>query len=210
LWGTTSSSRCSSNSGTISLSLIVPLETEIKIRISNVEAARKQLDALGYSVRAPRVFESNVIFDTAGGTLRARGELLRIRRAGDETLVTYKGPSQGGPHKRREEIETTAADAGAIEEIFARLGFEPSFRYEKYRTEYSRHASPGVVTVDETPIGDYLEIEGPAQWIDATASELGYSPADYITKSYGTLYLEYCRAHRMEPSHMVFATSEQR
>lgn len=193
-----------SNSATTSLSLILPLETEIKIRISNVAEVCKHLRDLGYSVQSERVFESNIMFDTADGRLRERGELLRIRRAGREALVTYKGPSQGGPHKRREEIETTAGDAGAMEEILARLGLRPVFRYEKYRTEYSRRGSGGIITVDETPIGDYLEIEGEPQWIDATASELDYSRSEYITKSYGGLYLEYCREHGMEPSHMVF------
>src|SRR5439155_23026774 len=132
--------------------------------------------------------------------LARSGELLRIRSVGRVTLVTYKGPSQGGPHKSREEIETTVGDANAMEEIFARLGLRPSFRYEKYRTEYSRPGSSGIITVDETPIGNYLEIEGAPEWIDATAKELGYSPSEYITKSYGTLYREYCSEHGIQPS----------
>lgn len=165
---------------------------------------RKRLRDLGYKLHARRVFESNTMFDTADRQLSARGELLRIRRAGRKTLVTYKGPSQDGPHKSREEIETTAADAGAMEEIFARLGLRPAFRYEKYRTEYSHRGSPGIITVDETPIGDYLEIEGPPQWIDVTAGELGYPRSEYITKSYGALYREYCSEHDIESSDMVF------
>jgi adenylate cyclase class 2 len=184
--------------------LILPLETEIKIRISSVAAVRKRLRDLGYRVHARRVFESNVLFDTPDRRLGKKSHLLRIRRVGRVTLVTYKGPSQDGPHKSREEIQTTVADANAMEEIFARLGMRPSFRYEKYRTEYSRQGSQGIITVDETPIGNYLEIEGAPRWIDTTAKELGYSRSEYITKSYGALYREYCSEHGVEPSDMVF------
>ena len=189
---------------------MLPLETEIKIRTSSIAAVRKRLRDLGYKVHARRVFESNTMFDTPERRLREKGELLRIRRAGRETLVTYKGPSQAGPHKSREEIQTSAGGAGAMAEIFARLGLQPVFCYEKYRTEYSRRGSAGVITIDETPIGNYLEIEGPPKWIDATARLLGYSPSDYITKSYGALYLDYCRDNNIEPSNMFFEPPARR
>ena len=157
-----------------------------------------------------RVFESNVTFDTADKAFRAKGELLRIRRAGKENRLTYKGPALGGPHKSREEIETTAADAGALQEILQRLGLRESFRYEKYRTEYTRPGNSGIVTADETPIGCYLEIEGESKWIDAAARELGYSPDDYITKSYGGLYVEYCAERGIEPTNMIFPSRAKR
>jgi adenylate cyclase, class 2 len=188
----------------------LPLETEVKIRVSTAGAARKRLRELGYKVHARRVFESNIIIDTADRRLGAKGELLRIRRAGRLTLVTYKGPSQDGPHKIREEIQTTAGDAAAMEEIFARLGLQTVFRYEKYRTEYSRRGAKGIITVDETPIGVYLEIEGEPRWIDASARELGYSRSEYIIKSYGALYREYCGERGIEPSDMVFEAGQSR
>src|SRR5208283_2251154 len=172
-------------------------ETEVKIRISRPAAVRKRLRELGFDVRAPRVFEANTIFDTPLQDLQKRGELLRVRRAGRATLLTFKGLGKSGLYKSREEIETNVDDADAIEQIIARLGFVPTFRYEKYRTEFARPGKSGIVTVDHTPIGDIMEIEGPAKWIDRTARELGYSMADYITKSYGVLYLEYCREHGM-------------
>ncbi len=180
------------------------METEVKIRISRPAATRKKLLELGFEVHAPRVFEANTLFDTPAQDLRKRGELLRVRRAGRATLVTFKGPGKVGAYKSREEIETRVEDADATEQIIKRLGFAPAFRYEKYRTEYARPGKRGIVTVDHTPIGDIMEIEGSASWIDRTARELGYSKADYITKSYGVLYLEYCREHGVTPTNMVF------
>lgn len=183
----------------------MPVETEIKIRVDKPAAVRKKLRDLGYEVHAPRVFESNTVFDTVDKQLRSNGELLRLRRTGRAGLVTYKGiANNGGPHKSREEIETTVSDPDATQEIFSRLRLAPAFRYEKYRTEYKRHGSSGIVTIDETPIGNFLELEGAPGWIDKTARKLGYSLPDYITKSYGALYVEYCRDHGLEPSNMVF------
>jgi adenylate cyclase class 2 len=188
---------------------LVPVETEVKIRISDIQPVQNKLRELGFQIRAPRVFESNIVFDAVDARLRNNGKLLRVRRAGDESLLTFKGPGKDGPHKSREEIETNVNDADATEQILTRLGFKPGFRYEKYRTEFSRSSGAGIVTMDETPIGNFLEIEGPPEWIDSTARELAYSPSEYITKSYAALYVEYCRERRVEPSNMVFERRTQ-
>ena len=71
------------------------------------------------------------------------------------------------------------------------MGLRPCFRYEKYRSTYRLPGLPGlIVEVDETPIGDFLELEGSPMEIDCGAALLGFSPADYITKSYGALFVE--------------------
>jgi adenylate cyclase class 2 len=187
----------------------VPVETEVKIRIAAIPPVQERLHELGFQIRRPRVFESNVVLDAIDARLRKNGELLRIRRAGDEGLLTFKGPGQAGPHKSREEIETKVSDPDALEQILVRLGFTPGFRYEKYRTEYFRPSEPGVVTLDETPIGNFLEIEGPPEWIDSTATKLGHSRSEYITKSYAALYIEYCRERHITPLNMVFDARTQ-
>jgi adenylate cyclase class 2 len=64
--------------------------------------------------------------------------------------------------------------------------------------------SEGLVTLDETPIGAFLELEGPSYWIDQTATQLGFSGDEYITRSYATLYQEYLRAHPEAPCNMTF------
>jgi adenylate cyclase class 2 len=109
-----------------------------------------------------------------------------------------------GRHKSREEFETAVSDAANAAKILNRLGFLDCFRYEKYRTEFARSHEPGVVMLDETPIGNFLEIEGPPDWIDETAHELGFDEDKYMTASYGTLYRRHCEAHGRKPSHMVF------
>lgn len=155
-------------------------------------------------VSKPRHFEVNVIFDTVADQLRESGRLLRLRDAEGTATVTYKGVESAGRHKVREEVEVGVEDFAATQHIFERIGFLPKFRYEKYRTEYRRLGDPGVVVLDETPIGDFLEIEGPPEWIDSTARKLGFDESQFLTASYGRLYLDWCAEHGIAPANMVF------
>jgi adenylate cyclase class 2 len=180
-------------------------ETEIKLAVADAAAARALLRRAGFQVSRRKVFESNTVFDTPGRTLRGAGALLRVRRAGRVATLTYKGPPAAGvKHKSREELEVEVPDARAITAIVERLGFEPLFPYEKYRTEYRRPAGGGMATLDETPIGVYLELEGSARWIDRTARQLGFAESEYITASYAGLYLDWCQRQGVKPGHMVF------
>ena len=96
-------------------------------------------------------------------------------------------------------------DNARVETIFTHMGYRPVFRYEKFRTEYTKRAgNGGKVLLDETPIGNFLEIEGSPRWIDRSARLLGFSSEDYITRSYGYLYLAYCREKRIPPKDMLF------
>ncbi len=165
-------------------------EVEIKLRLPDAAAGDRLLRGAGFRVRRPRVFEQNTLYDTLGGRLRRQGSLLRIRQAGGTALLTYKGPGVPSKYKSREELELTVSDGALLGQILGRLGMTPSFRYEKYRTEYERDEGGGIATVDETPIGDFIELEGEGTWIDATAGQLGFSEQDYITASYAQLFFE--------------------
>jgi adenylate cyclase, class 2 len=180
------------------------IENEIKLRIADGAATDELLRAHGLRLIHPREFEANEVFDTPDGSLRSRGELVRLRTVGAISVLTFKAPEQPGPHKRREELETRVDDPVVIRTILERLGFLLSFRYEKYRSEYQRENEAGRVMLDETPIGLFLELEGAAGWIDDLAQELGFSSEDYILSSYGRLYLDHCAATGVPPTHMTF------
>ena len=179
-------------------------ETEIKLAVPDAAAARRLLRAHGFRVFRRRVFEANRVFDTPKHTLRNARRLLRIREAGGRFTITYKGPPLAARHKVRQELELEISSPGTLTAIFAQLGLEPSFRYEKYRTEYHQPGGAGIAMLDETPIGIYLELEGSPRWIDRTARAMGFAESDYITASYGRLYMDWCRARGREPSNMVF------
>jgi adenylate cyclase class 2 len=183
------------------------VETEIKLGVGSAAATRRLLRRQGFSIEEKRVLERNTIFDTPEGALRMRRNVLRLRQAGRRRIITFKGAPRIGRHKSREEFESAIGDAGVVSAILAGLGYTPVFRYEKYRTVYGRAGEAGSIMLDETPIGDFLELEGPARWIDRTARELGYTRSDYLTSSYGTLYMNYRESHRTAPKHMVFQRS---
>lgn len=173
-------------------------ESEIKLCVESAAEARRRIEAAGFEVFRPRVFEANVLLDTPSGSLVAGGETLRVRERGGETILTYKGPVERDRHKSREEIETSAGEAPALLAILARLGFAPNYRYEKFRTEYARPGEPGIATVDETPIGVFIELEGEGDWIDRTAARLGFSESDYVNDSYTAIFRRYCLESRLE------------
>ncbi|MGA1995669.1 MAG: class IV adenylate cyclase [Bryobacteraceae bacterium] len=181
-----------------------PQENEIEVAVADPAAVRSLLRRVGFRLARRRVFEANTVFDTAKLTLRRGCRLLRLRQAGRAVTLTFKGRPVPGPHKTREELETRLPDAARFAAILARLGFHPVFRYEKYRTEFRMERGPGMAMLDETPIGVYLELEGPPAWIDRTARRMGFSQGDYITASYARLYLDWCRQRRQKPRNMVF------
>jgi len=184
------------------------IEIEIKLRLpGKLGKIRRRLRELGFRIAKPRALESNTLFDNAKRSLRKHGKLIRVRVTNRRQVLTYKGPSQASQYKKRPELEFDLLSAAQMGTIFEQMGYHPVFRYEKFRTEYAkrkRAAQGGKVLLDETPIGNFLEIEGGPRWIDQTARLLGFSADDYITRSYGYLYLAYCREKRIRPKDMLF------
>lgn len=179
-------------------------EIEIKLRVVDEEAIRASLVGLGFIEIVPRGLEQNRIYDTAEGELRARGELIRLREFNGKNVLTYKGRATVGKHKEREEIEVVVGATEAMATILGRLGLEPQFRYEKYRSEWQRPGGEGIVMVDETPIGTFVELEGTGDWIDRTAVELGYTEGDYLNLSYARLFTARCLAEGRAAGNMLF------
>jgi len=179
-------------------------ETEIKLAVPSVAAAVRLVRSAGFRVFKRRVFESNTVWDTPRQVLRRASRLLRIRQAGTKALLTYKGKPGISKHKSREELELQIADPAMLGAIFERLGYRPLFRYEKYRTEYRQPAAGGTATIDETPVGVFVELEGNPTWIDRTARRLGFSERQYITASYASLYIDWCKQRRIKPGNMTF------
>jgi adenylate cyclase class 2 len=197
------------------------LETEIKFRVADPAALEQRLKAAGFRLQTPRSFESNVLYDTPDRQMRAHTEILRIRNYDGRWTLTHKClPGTGVPgggssspgrgdgsgedrHKHRVETETEIADGRALEVIFLSLGLVAAFRYEKWRTEWED--GQGHCVVDETPIGNYAELEGSPEWIDRIAAQLEVRSADYITLSYGRLFDLWRQQHGTQVEDLTFA-----
>jgi adenylate cyclase class 2 len=181
------------------------VETEVKIAITQAGEIRDLLRARGFRESVPRRFEANTLYDTPQSGLRQKSMLLRVREASPDCVITWKGPGTRGAHKSRPEVETSVGSGDKLGRILEEIGFQRTFRYEKFRTEFKTSPdASGVVTLDETPIGNFLELEGPGDWIDSTAKVLGFTPQDYILESYGRLYIADCQRRGVEPGNMVF------
>ena len=183
----------------------MPHEVEIKFRVPDLDSLTARLRDLGLRQVTPRTHEMNTLFDLPGRPLRAKGDLLRLRKYGDTWLLTHKAKRDGdnvGPHKIRVETETRVEDGPKMEAILVALQFQPCFRYEKFRAEWQ--AEQGHVVIDETPIGNFAEIEGPPQWIDSLARNLGVSPPDYITQTYAGLFFDWKRQTQSPAEEMTF------
>jgi adenylate cyclase class 2 len=215
-------------------------ETEIKLQARDRKRVGKGLFQLGFKVLKARHFESNYLFDFPDLRLRRSRSLLRLRFAGGEDRLTFKGPPLGTRrYQSRREVETRVEDGGLLREVLKNLGLKQVFVYEKYRTVYVEsnkgefHGPPRArrrggpcarpkakgskadhglphVAYDETPIGNYLELEGPEKWIDEVATRLGYSPQDYVTSTYLALYFQKCQEEGKKPGNMVFKGRKSR
>ena len=191
-------------------------EIELKFPVTDPEALQTRLPQLGFHLVTPRTFEHNTLYDTPNRDLRARRQILRIRQYGTLCTVTHKRqPDQQDPvdttrYKIRIETETIVAEREALGEIFQQLGYTPAFIYEKYRTEWSHStdvnsAAAAHLVIDETPIGNYAELEGPTAWIDQTLAALNIDPATCLTDSYGRLFLDWKQRTNSSAEHLTFA-----
>jgi adenylate cyclase class 2 len=177
-------------------------EIEIKFRVDNLQALARKLRAAGFRVTTRRTHEMNTLYDLPGGVLRARKELLRLRQYGQKWTLTHKSKKETARHSSREELETSVGDGKQMGAILRALGFAPSFRYEKFRAEWTD--GKGQVVVDATPIGDFCEIEGAPRWIDATAKKLGVAESDYITTNYAGLFAQWKTETNSDAEEMTF------
>jgi adenylate cyclase class 2 len=180
----------------------MPREIEIKFRVTSLRTLARKLRASGFQLVTPRTHEMNTLYDLPGGELRARKQLLRLRKYGSTWTLTHKSGAKRARHSSRVELETIVADGKKMDAVLRGLGYSPSFRYEKFRAEWTD--GKGQVVVDETPIGNFCEIEGQPRWIDATAKALGVSAEDYITKNYATLFTDWKQEMNSSATEMTF------
>jgi len=173
-------------------------EIEVKLEVRNSRVLKRRLRELGFRVIRPRRRESNRLFDFADAPLRKAGWALRLRLVDGSCLLTLKsGAVASRSYKIRREIETKVDDGERLSQILKMLGMRESFRYEKHRTIYGCEGSAEShhLAYDETPVGNYIELEGPRRWIDEISRKLGYQRKDFVTLGYPTLYSQGRKRH---------------
>lgn len=183
-------------------------ETEAKLPVADLSAIHARLLALG-ARDAGQAFERNRVFDDAGGTLEARGILLRIRTHGAERggILTVKHLVRGGAFKTREEIESAVDSADTLIQQFAILGYHVAWIYEKRRRTLLWRDC--VFALDECPeIGFFVEVEGAGHNIRAACEAAGLDPESHLADSYLALWKKHLAALGDAPRDMIFARDE--
>lgn len=184
-------------------------EIEVKLRFDSVELLVQA--GIVLQVETPRHFEDNWLLDTANKQLGEKLAVLRVRQTGQTGSLTYKekaAPEEAASQfKKRLELETALDDPKSALALFERLGFTPWFRYQKHRTVY-RAKMPSAawlhVMFDETPIGNFIELEGEEEAIAKAVKLLGVSPEEYVLESYLALQAAECARQGKPFTDMIF------
>jgi len=179
-------------------------EIEAKFPIQDAGEWIARLEAMDLVCEQRKCHEMNYRFDTADRKLSAAHQVLRLRTENGSVTLTYKcaEKSQGGI-AFREEIETHVSDEKQMQLILERLSFEVYFMYEKYRSVFQFGGV--LLMVDHTPIGDFLEIEGPDEkMIRDHAERLGLDWKTSTAKSYQSLFKEWAESVHFSGRDMLF------
>jgi adenylate cyclase class 2 len=186
-----------------------PHEIEVKLRLDTLDAFSRA--GIVLELVAARHFEDNWLLDSFDQYLGARAAILRVRSAGGGGLITYKERAIEGDRpsqfKKRIEIETAIDDPDSALTILERLGYHKWFRYQKYRTIYRALLPDGTklsLMVDETPVGNFIELEGEEEAIVRAVGLLGVSPSEYILESYLAIQADHCRRQGKPLEDMIF------
>lgn len=179
------------------------IECELKIPVEGLDSIRRSLVEAGAEQLTGNELEVNILFDTADGGLTSSGQVLRVRRFNGRHLLTFKGPASfAGAVKQRREIELEISSDELISELLHALGYAPWMRYEKQRESWL--IGDVRVELDHTPMGDFVELEGPTDLLGETARHLGLDPARALAQSYISLWHAYRRDHPELGRDMVF------
>ncbi len=174
------------------------VETEVKITISNINELKQKLQAVKAELFKARALQSDVYFDNKK-KLKKTDQSLRLR---DNVLLTYKGPKQSKQMKIREEIEIMVDNGKNLVSILEKVGYLPAGKKEKYRESYVLGLTK--IFIDETPMGNFIEIEGTKEGVLKAAEKLGFTKKQFIIESYTKLWKEYADKSKIKGD-MVFS-----
>ena len=164
------------------------IEIEKKYRLTKKqhEAVRRRLPEIGASLQG-RELEENTLYGGKG--LAVSRSVLRLRRVGDEAILTYKKrlPTSSSIKRQRED-ETQVEDPEALNHILRALGFTPALVYEKWRETWVLGKTE--IVIDELSFGLFMEIEGTERAIRAVETKLAIKNLKAEKLSYPQLTVE--------------------
>lgn len=179
-------------------------EVEVKFLIDDLPAMRQRLFAVGATIKTPRTFEENLLFDTPDQRLSQQRQVLRLRRDRRNRLTYKEPPAEAeADFKVQDEYEVEVSDVAQMQAILEKLGLTPVLRYEKYRETFSYHEAE--IVLDEVPFGTVMEIEAPREVIRHLAEALGLAFATRLVSSYAEIFAAVRTAYQLPATDMTFA-----
>ncbi len=161
-------------------------EIEVKFLLKDYSALMQKISDLQLACSQERIHEFNLRYDSPDGSLVAKKQVLRLRKD-TQARLTFKGPGiMEQDVLTRKEIEVEVSDFDATNRLLEALGYQVIMMYEKFRANYLMDKL--VLSVDETPLGLFIELEGesPAQ-VRRAADALGVDWDARINLSYSAL-----------------------
>jgi len=159
------------------------VEIEVKIRIKDMRSLREKISLLGARLERERYYEENTLFDHPSQDLYKKRQALRLRRMNNKSFLAFKGiPQKSRKFKIREEFETEVKNEKQLRKILKSLDLIPVFSYQKYREVYRKKRLK--ICLDETSVGNFIELEGERNEIVNFSKALGYSKKEFIKLDY--------------------------
>ncbi|MGB6340236.1 MAG: class IV adenylate cyclase [Candidatus Aminicenantaceae bacterium] len=159
------------------------LEIEVKIKIEHLADVKEKILSQGAILAKERYSYDDTFYDWPSLEFRRKHHALRVRKINKKTFLTFKGPEQKSrKFKIREEYETEVKNERHLRKILKSLGLQPIFQYSKFRTVFRKKRL--TICLDETPVGDFLELEGRQSEIVKFAHALNFSKEDFIKLDY--------------------------
>ena len=100
--------------------------------------ARRRI-SFGHAAHA----EMNTLYDLPGEVLRSRRQLLRLRKYGSAWTLTHKSGTKRAATAAAWSWKPPSPTGRRWTRSCARLGYAPTFRYEKFRAEWTRRQRAG-------------------------------------------------------------------
>jgi len=155
---------------------------EIEVKILDID--RKQAEKMVVSLGAKKVFDDviiTILFDFSDASIKEAKNLLRLRRFGTKSFLTFKKFVEHAQMKVRQEFEVEVSDFDTMQVILSSLGLRPeqqikkqrvSYQLDEIRFEFDKH-------LDEYAfIPEFLEIEAKnEETVYKYATLLGYTKA---------------------------------
>ena len=187
---------------------------EIEIKI--IEIDRKKVEDSLATLGAAMTFDGSVetrFFDFQENTITRARNLLRLRRVGNKTDLTFKKFVENESAMVRDEYEVSVSDFETMRLILESLGLISTWRMEKHRTSYvlsgGTHVEIDKYSGEFAYIPELIEIEGrDISTIRAHAKLLGFGPDDCRSWTTFDLVDYYSRRKAKYDTHGIDPSSE--